>query len=133
MDNSEVAAPEAAAEAEQSEVLSATELDAPSNEMPLPQDPRVVFQGGLFVLALLASAYFAKEVLLPIILAFILKLLLQPVMRWLARLRLPRVFASLLVIAALFAVIVGLGELLSTPRLIGPTSYRRVCRDCRSA
>lgn len=115
MDNSEVAAPEAAAEAEQGEVLSATELDAPSNEMPLPQDPRVVFQGGLFVLALLASAYFAKEVLLPIILAFILKLLLQPVMRWLARLRLPRVFASLLVIAALFAVIVGLGELLSTP------------------
>jgi predicted PurR-regulated permease PerM len=83
--------------------------------MPLPEDPRAVFQGGLFILALLAGAYLAKEVLLPIILAFILKLLLQPVMRWMARLRLPRVVASLLVIVALFGVIVGLGELLSAP------------------
>ena len=84
MDNSEVAAAGAATEAEPAEALNAAALDAPTNDMPLPQDPRTVFQGGLFVLALLAAAYFAKEVLLPIILAFILKLLLQPVMRWLA-------------------------------------------------
>jgi predicted PurR-regulated permease PerM len=88
---------------------------APSKEMPLPEDPRAVFQGGLFILALLAAAYVAKTVLLPIILAFILKLLLQPVMRVLARLRLPRVIASLIVIVALLGLILGLGELLSTP------------------
>lgn len=98
-----------------SEPLDASATDPQLNDMPLPEDPRAVFQGGLFILALLAAACLAKEVLLPIILAFILKLLLQPVMRWLARVRLPRVVASLLVIAALFGVMVGLGELLSAP------------------
>ena len=96
--------------------IEAPSTSAPSSkEMPLPEDPRAVFQGGLFILALLAAAYVAKTVLLPIILAFILKLLLQPVMRFFARLRLPRVIASLIVIAALLGLILGLGELLSTP------------------
>ena len=116
METSEVARSSTAAEAlEHAEPLNAPETDLPPNDMPLPEDPRTVFLGGLFILALLAAAYLAKEVLLPIILAFILKLLLQPVMRWLARLRLPRVLASLLVIVALFGVMVGLGELLSAP------------------
>jgi predicted PurR-regulated permease PerM len=116
VETSEVARSGAAADAlEHGEPLNAPEADLPPNDMPLPEDPRTVFLGGLFILALLAAAYLAKEVLLPIILAFILKLLLQPVMRWMARLRLPRVLASLLVIAALFGVMVGLGELLSAP------------------
>ncbi|HET6552354.1 MAG TPA: AI-2E family transporter [Dyella sp.] len=84
-------------------------------EMPLPQDARTVFQGGLFVLAVLAAAYVAKVVLLPIILAFILKLLVQPVMRLLARIRMPRVLASLTVIVALLGLVFGLVELLSAP------------------
>jgi predicted PurR-regulated permease PerM len=85
------------------------------SDMPLPQDPKLVFQGGLFILALLAGAYFAKEVLLPIVLAFVLKLLLQPVMRLLARLHVPRVVASLLMIVMLFGLIGGFGEMLSGP------------------
>ena len=85
------------------------------SDMPLPQDPKVVFQGGLLVLGLLAGAFFAKEVLLPVVLAFILKLLLQPVMRWLARVHGPRVVASLLMIVLLFGLIAGLGEMLSGP------------------
>jgi predicted PurR-regulated permease PerM len=85
------------------------------NDMPLPQDPRVVFQGGLFFLAVLAGAYVAKPVILPIVLAFILKLLMQPVMRLLARVRFPRLLASLTVIVLLFLLIYGFGKILSGP------------------
>ena len=42
-------------------------------EMPLPSDPKVIFLGGLFVLALLTTAYVASEILLPLIFAFVLK------------------------------------------------------------
>jgi hypothetical protein len=45
---------------------------------PLPSDPKVIFLGGLFVLALLTAAYVASEVVLLLIFAIILKLLLQP-------------------------------------------------------
>lgn len=94
---------------------SGTSTTGEPNDMPLPDDPKAFFLGGLFLLALLASAYVAREVLLPIVLAFILKLLVQPVMRLLARLHVPRVAASLMVIVLLLAFIFGLGELLSSP------------------
>ncbi|MDB6063625.1 MAG: family transporter [Verrucomicrobiaceae bacterium] len=101
--------------------VEATHADAPAKpidegkDMPLPHDPKVVFLGGLFLLALLAGANVAKEVVLPIVLAFILKLLLQPVMRLLERIRIPRALAALSLIVFLFALIGGLGELLSAP------------------
>ena len=57
--------------------------------MPLPSDPKVIFLGGLFVLALLATAYVASEIVLPLVFAIILKLLLQPGMRILERLHVP--------------------------------------------
>src|SRR5258708_33097262 len=50
-------------------------------EMPLPRDPNVIFLGGLFILAALVGAYLASEIVLPLVLAFILKLLLQPGVR----------------------------------------------------
>lgn len=71
--------------------------------------------GGLFLIALFAVANLAQEVVLPIILAFILKLLTQPLMRVGERIRLPRVIASLLVIVLLLGALWGLSELLSTP------------------
>ena len=49
--------------------------------MPLPSDPPTIFLGGLFILAALAALYAASEIILPIVLAFVLKLLLQPAMR----------------------------------------------------
>jgi len=84
-------------------------------EMPLPSDPKVIFLGGLFVLALLATAYVASEIALPLVFAIILKLLLQPAMRILERLRVPRILAALLLILALFGTIVGLGTAISGP------------------
>ena len=71
--------------------------------------------GGLFVLALLVTAYVASDIVLPLVFAVILKLLLQPAMRILERMRVPRILAALLLILALFGTIVGLGTAISGP------------------
>ena len=84
-------------------------------EMPLPSDANVIFLGGLFVLALLATAYVASEIVLPLVFAIILNLLLQPALRILERLHVPRMLAALLLILALFGTIVGLGTAISGP------------------
>lgn len=96
----------------ESEGVSTAEAPA---DMPLPSDPKTVFLGGLFALALLAAAYIAGEIVLPLIFAFTLKLLLQPLFRLLERLHLPRALAALLLILVLFAIIVGLGTAISGP------------------
>lgn len=85
------------------------------SEMPLPQDPKLVFQGGIFLLAFLVCIYFAKPVVLPVVLAFILKLLLHPVMRLLCKFRVPRVLAAVLVISFSLALFYGFGRMLSGP------------------
>src|SRR5947208_3207390 len=82
-------------------------------EMPLPTDPNVIFLGGLFGLALLAAAYVASEIVLPLVFAIVLKLLLQPAMRMLERFHVPRIIGALLLILALFGTIVGLGTAIS--------------------
>jgi predicted PurR-regulated permease PerM len=86
-----------------------------SEELPLPSDPKTIFLGGLFVLALLATAYVASEIVLPLVFAIILKLLLQPALRILERLHVPRMLAALLLIIALFGTVVGLGAAISGP------------------
>ena len=59
------------------------ELETESNrsvvyqtEMPLPSELSTVFLGGLFLLALLSAVYAAREIVLPVDLAFVLHLLL---------------------------------------------------------
>src|SRR5476649_2128809 len=94
------------------EDVSPTEVP---EDLPLPSDPKVIFLGGLFVLALLAATYVAREIVLPFVFAVVLKLLLQPTFRILERLHVPRILASLLLILALFGTIVGLGTAISSP------------------
>jgi hypothetical protein len=84
-------------------------------EMPLPSNANVIFLGGLFVLALLATASVASEIVLPLVFAIILNLLLQPALRLLERFHVPRMLAALLLILALFGTIVGLGTAISGP------------------
>lgn len=84
-------------------------------EMPLPSDPKAIFLGGLFVVALLAIAYVASEIVLPLAFAIILNLLLQPALRMLERVHVPRILAALLLILMLFGTIVGLGTAISGP------------------
>src|SRR5476651_2598131 len=94
------------------EVVSPAEVP---EDLPLPSDPKVIFLGGLFVLAMLAAAYVAREIVLPFVFAIVLKLLLQPALRILERLHVPRILGSLLLILALFGTIVGLGAAISGP------------------
>jgi predicted PurR-regulated permease PerM len=75
----------------------------------------IVFQGGLFALALLATLYVAREIVLPIVLAFILNVVLQPAVRMLERVHVPRILGALLLIGLLFGTIIGFGTALSGP------------------
>lgn len=93
--------------------LEAPDLTAPDG--PLPSDPKLIVQTALLVIAILAVCYFASPIILPIVLAFVLKLLLVPGMRTLDRLRLPRSISALLLIVGVFAVIVALGAAMSGP------------------
>lgn len=83
--------------------------------MPLPHDPKTIFLGGLFLLALFSAFYVGREIVLPIVLAFILKLLLQPVVRTLHRVYVPRPIGALLAIAVLFGAVFGFGAMVSGP------------------
>ena len=47
---------------------------ADQTEMPLPSELSTVFLWGLFLLALLAAVYAAREIVLPVVLAFVLHL-----------------------------------------------------------
>ncbi|WP_029074897.1 AI-2E family transporter [Kaistia adipata] len=82
---------------------------------PLASDPKLVIQACLLAIAVLVVCYVAASIILPIILAIILKLLFQPGMRLLERLRVPRSLAALLLIFAVFGFIVGVGAALSGP------------------
>jgi hypothetical protein len=84
-------------------------------EHPPLSDPKSIFLGGLFVLALLATAFVAREIVLPLVFAIVLKLLLQPAFRVLERLHIPRLLAALLLILGLFGTVAGLGTAISGP------------------
>src|SRR5439155_8921704 len=84
-------------------------------EVERPIELRTVFLGGLFALTVLAAFYAAAEIVLPIVLAFVLNLVFQPVLRLLQRAGLPRWLAALVIVLALVALVVGLGLLLAAP------------------
>jgi predicted PurR-regulated permease PerM len=74
--------------------------------LPLPLNSRTFFSGGIFVILLFASLKMTSAISLPIVVAFVLRLVLHPVARFLERIRVPRMFASLLILVTLLA---GLG------------------------
>jgi predicted PurR-regulated permease PerM len=84
-------------------------------DMPLPSNSHTFFLGGLFVLSILVVCYLASSIILPVILAFVLKLLLQPVVRLLERAHVPRTLGALLPILLVVGVLVGLVAALSGP------------------
>ncbi|MDR3532302.1 MAG: AI-2E family transporter [Rhodopila sp.] len=85
--------------------------------MPLPTDPKTVFLGGLFVLAVMAALYVAAEIVLPLILAIVLKLLLQPLVRLLEGIRVPRAIGAVL---SVLLVLLAFGGTISV--LAGPAA-----------
>jgi predicted PurR-regulated permease PerM len=77
-------------------------------DMSLPTEPRTIFLGGLFVLAVLAALYVAAPIVLPVVLAIVLKLLLQPLVRLLDRAGLPHALGALLAILMLVMALAGI-------------------------
>jgi len=82
---------------------------------PLRSNPQLVLMACLLAIAILAACYVAAEIILPIVMALVLKLLLQSGMRLLERIGIPRTLAALVLIAALLALFVGFGAAIVGP------------------
>jgi predicted PurR-regulated permease PerM len=117
------------------QAAAVAEPEPDGDEMPLPEDARTVFLGGLFVLACLAAMYVASDIVLPVVLAIMLKLLLQPLVRVLDGLHVPRVLGALLAILLLIGIVAGIGTAVTRPAAswIGklPDVLPRVERELR--
>lgn len=85
-------------------------------------------QKGLFALAVLYTAYFAKAVLLPLVLAVLLTLWLAPVVRAMKRSWLPEpVGAAILVLALAAMSVCAVYLFCSTPASAGSKARPRCC------
>ena len=81
-------------------------------------DAKWLFQGGIFVLLLLAFLRYASEIIIPVVFACILKLVFQPLLRVLDRWRIPRILSSLCIVIMFIGLLTLLGAGLS-----GPAAY----------
>jgi predicted PurR-regulated permease PerM len=88
---------------------------AARGEIPLPSNPRSFLLTGIFLMLILYSLYFAREIVLPIMFAFLLKLLLTPIMRVMTRFHVPRILAAVLLVVGLCAGAGGLAYALVSP------------------
>jgi predicted PurR-regulated permease PerM len=84
-------------------------------EMPLPSNPQTFFLGGIFALSVFATLYLASPIILPVVLAFVLSLLLQPAVRLLQRAHLPRAVGAFLIVFLAIGTLVGVAAALSLP------------------
>ena len=103
----------------------------PPSRLPVFQttaDSRAsVLQGLLIATIVIGALYFGREVLLPLALAILLSFVLTPPLLLLRRVKVPRVLAVSLVVITAFAIIGGLGWLISreaTKLAVELPSYR---------
>jgi predicted PurR-regulated permease PerM len=110
-------APEAREEPKPADPPSGTTTEEAfeQSEMPLPTDPKTIFLGGLFGLAVIAACSFAQAIIVPVVMAVFLKLLLQPLNKALVKLRVPKPIAALAGMFLLGTALLGLGVALSVP------------------
>lgn len=80
-----------------------------------PFDVRSVALTGLFVLAVFYTTYFLRSVLLPIVLAWLLSYLLRPIVRALARIKIPTLLGAAIILITLLSVITLGVSALATP------------------
>jgi len=93
-----------------------------------PVDIKSLALTGLFVLAVFYTMYFMRAMLLPLVLALLLSYLLVPLVRGLAKLRIPPLLGAALVLLALIGTI-GYG----VSRLSEPVGSRRRPTACSSS
>jgi predicted PurR-regulated permease PerM len=80
-----------------------------------PFDVRSIALTGLFILAVFYTMYFMRSILLPVILALLLSYLLRPIVRGLAKLKIPLAVSAAFILIGLLAL-VGYGiSALATP------------------
>ena len=84
-------------------------------ELPLPGDLKALALIGILALLFVYTLYLTGDIVVPIIIAFLLKMILQPIVEMLAGLHLPRFLAAFLVVIVLLGSISGLVFLLSGP------------------
>lgn len=70
---------------------------------------------GLFALSVLATLYFAKDIIVPVILAWVIANILLPVVAWMEDRRVPRVLAVIIATLTLIGLLVAILALLSLP------------------
>jgi predicted PurR-regulated permease PerM len=80
-----------------------------------PFDVRSIALSGLFILAVFYTIYFMRSILLPIVLALLLSYLLRPIVRGLARLKIPLPVGAALILICLLALIGSGISALATP------------------
>ena len=80
-----------------------------------PPELGTIFLGGLLLLAVLAACYVGAEIVLPIVLAFVLNMVFQPVLRALERAHLPRILAALVIVLTGVSLFIVVGLLLAGP------------------
>ena len=77
-------------------------------------DSRVALLQGLMIGAIVVGTlYIAREVLLPLTLAILLSFVLTPLLLLLRKIKVPRVLAVIIVVTLAFAIIFGLGWMMS--------------------
>ena len=86
--------------------------DAPTDKVP-PAEPAATSatntrpaQIGLFVLGVIAFLYFARPVILPIVLACLASMALKPFIRWSSALKIPTAVSAATVLALLITIVV---------------------------
>lgn len=90
----------------------------PADAAPAPPpypELKTVFLGGIFLLLFLTLIHAASDLVIPVVLAFILKLVFQPVQRFLEARRIPRLIAALMVVSLLIGGTAALATALSDP------------------
>ena len=80
-----------------------------------PFDIRSLALTGLFILAVFYTIYFLRSVLLPVVLALLLSYLLRPIVRALARIKIPTLLGAALILVTLLAAITLGISALATP------------------
>jgi predicted PurR-regulated permease PerM len=94
-----------------------TKASEKSREMrPSPYGPFSISVLALAAIAVVGALYLGREVVLPIVLALVLKLMLQPIMNVLCdRLRVPHALSALLLIICLFGIVAAVALTISVP------------------
>ena len=97
------------------ETIKSTKIEVEKEEPPRLQPIQRPWRAtavaiiGLFMLALFYTFYFARDFFLPLTLAFILNLLLRPLLNGLTRLHIPRALgAGLLIVGIVGAIVAGI-------------------------